>query len=150
MTFTKLGDVLEWIQQIHRELSELCGHAARDSDERKALLAQSFRGWEETLSGLLKKLDEPLRGSVLETRVQFVPDEGLKESLAELKATRGSSPEALLDAAMEVQRSIITLVTQLRDGMQVPAAREALANLAAFEQSVERKLGRTRLTERDV
>lgn len=150
MTFTKLGEVLERIQQIHRRLSDLCAEAASQSDERRTLLAESFQGWEETLSGLLENLDEPLRGSVLDTWVQFVPDEGLKEPLAELEESRSGSTEALLDAAMKVQRGIIDLVTRLRDGMKVPAAREALANLAAFEESVEKKLGRIRLTERDI
>ena len=149
MAYAQLREVFDKIRRVHQEAAQCCANLADGPDQRLSLLADLFRKRERAFARRLKAFEVSEHASLLDTWVQYVPFEGVDETLAALQADRAQGSSATLKACLELQQRIARFLRELADNLSAPKAHDFLQSLADSEESAVKDFGMAMLTEND-
>ena len=149
MAYAQLREVFHRIHRVHEEAARCCAHLADGSDRRLSLLADLFRKRERAFARRLKAFEVGAHASLLDTWVQYVPFEGVEETLADLQADQAQGSSATLKTCLELQQRIARFLRELADNLSAPKVQEFIQSLADSEESAAKDFGMAMLTEND-
>ncbi|MBX3437924.1 MAG: hypothetical protein KF861_10570 [Planctomycetaceae bacterium] len=134
MTYRQIKDIVAWMQQVHRQLQfRLDEPIVTDSRTQSILLA--LRREERELQVILARYHAQGEGAILETWLQYVPDDDVCATLAAVEFSSEMSPDEIVVRKLKIDQALATLLGQLAEETSVPRIQEFFRNLREHVES---------------
>lgn len=141
MSYQRVCDILSRVHTFHEELRAYYEGLAADSrDERFELLLQEMKGQENNFARCLERYTPEATQGILETWLQFVPDDSVRAALAENDLEPDMSPNEVVRRALEVNRELKELHRQLADQTSAPRVQELFRDLLVLEDGKDARV----------
>lgn len=136
MPFRKVDDILELVKSFHQKMRHALGRVGEESNsETVEWLSEQLRlhelHWQAALSGYEKQTAE----GVLDTWLQYIPDEEVRAQLDAIEVRREMTLEELSDENVRFRQALIRLYESLANGSSAPRVQELFQQLLEFEQT---------------
>lgn len=137
MPFRKVEDILKLVESFHKSMRYALEQVEEEShSESVAWLSQQLRAhelhWQAALSGYEKRVVE----GVLDTWLQYIPDEEVREELHAINVRRDMSLDELTDVNVRFRQALIRLYESLASGSSAPRVQELFEQLLEYEKAV--------------
>lgn len=140
MSVLQIRDVLGLIRGYHQGLAErlqsLSGHV---SDERVCMLLEYMAVHELSFVKTLASYQKDAGEGVLNTWLQFVPDDAIGDALSRLEFSAEMPAAEILNVVLAFDRALIEMYRELAAESSVPHVQELFANLLDQEERKDRK-----------
>lgn len=146
MASKRLRDVLDrvrWFTATLIERYEDLGESALD--RRTRALVEYMARHEQQLNAGLKAYEDDTAERILDTWLQFVPDENLEAVFADLDLRPDLSVDEVVERAMTFDRALIELYRALAETTEVPEIRDLFTSLTAMEDGKDRQYSKALL-----
>jgi hypothetical protein len=146
MPSQRICDILDRVRSVHQRLLEryqALNHVTHD-EEVQLLLADLERR-ESTFIGCLEGFKVEGSRQVLESWLQFVPEEVIRLEEFTSQLPPAESVEGLVNEVIEVNRSLQGAYRALADCCDLPKVRELFENLAQWEENLDKHLSKVLL-----
>ncbi|MEX0716455.1 MAG: hypothetical protein WD066_07710 [Planctomycetaceae bacterium] len=139
MAYRQVRDILKDIRNVHRQLADFYeSWDGRARDQRAAAVLTHVGRHEEFFKESLARYEPRAAEGILDTWIQYPPDETLNDALEEV----GLSPEMSVDDVVEVvlrmDRALIEAYRQLADSTAAPRVKELFESLMELEETKNR------------
>lgn len=136
MTWKQVGDVVDQIRNAHRRIHEALEQPRGDTvDPRTRALLDSLQREGEELDRILEQAGNQGKQRLMDTWLQYVPDEELQNRLNDFHVTSDLSADEIVARKLEIDEALISLLQQLEQNCSVPRLREFFDMLLQFVQS---------------
>lgn len=134
-SYQQIKDIIQILRRVHTEIGNLCkAGGATLGDTKVGLLLETFA---QRQQHMVKFLDTSERGAddkVVETWIQFVPDEQVENRLKSMQAVE-TRPEEFPKHVIGVQQEIAELIRTVKDEPESEEVKEFLQALADREHA---------------
>jgi rubrerythrin len=103
-------------------------------DERARLLLDYLREHEENFKNVLRRYSQEEHSGVLDTWIQYDPEEDLRRALEESEMRPGMSLDELLAQAQRFNQAVISFYREALAQTNAPRVRELFESLLAMEE----------------
>lgn len=137
MTYQRVGDILNVIRSYHqrfRKALEAIEHSA--GLELTESLAKQLQAHEFHWQIALKEYGEAGEEAVLQSYIQYVPDDGVKEALQNIEPTPEMSVDDVRQLVIQFHSALADLYGTLKDEVSAPRVKEFFTRLHGLEQSL--------------
>lgn len=136
MTYQQVRDVVARIRTTHQQLRDaLEGTEAETSDPRAQLMEKWLSQEEEQLQLTLAQYGVEGEKELLDTWLQYVPDEEVLDKLKSLEFRPNLPAEDLVARKMEFDQAMMAFLKQLADETSVPRVEEFFRTLLENAES---------------
>lgn len=136
-TFQQVRDVVSHIQAAHKQLRDALEQPRPDArDPRTRVMLEVLGREEQQLQVALAKYLADGSQALLDTWLQYVPDEDLLTTLHSIRFTRDMSPDEAVARKLEFDEALMALLRQLADETAVPQVREFFSSLLSELETV--------------
>jgi hypothetical protein len=132
MAYQQVREILQSVRQFHRRLRQDAEETYGDtSDPRSQFLLKSLSRSEREMDQALREYEEEEGdNSVLETWIQYIPDDDLQATILEGKLPPGATPGEVLEWRREIDESLVEFYRQLASQVSAARAEELFESLA--------------------
>jgi hypothetical protein len=136
-TFQQVRDILNVIREYHQRFRTALEdvECTADSDLTVAL-AQQLQLHEQRWRNALKKYGDAGEEAVLNSYIQYVPDDGVREMLVSIQVTPEMSMGDFRQLVIRFHSALTELYGTLRDEVDAPHVKELFTSLHDMEQSL--------------
>lgn len=135
-SYKQVRDVLQHVRTFHRRLREYYEDASEQtSNERIELLLEFLSDHEKDLERGLSRYEPQAAEGILNTWMQYVPDDVLERAFAEIPLHEDSSEEEIIDAATRFIDALVDLYATLVQSTEAPRVKELFASLLELEKT---------------
>lgn len=143
MAWKQVRDVLKHVRDFYHQLHEFYeGLADHTHDERLALLVKYMGRHEENIHRALDQYEKQAAEAILNTWLQYVPDESLEAALKDLEVHPEMTVEDVIECSMQLDRALIDLYSGLGSEVNAPRVQEMFTSLLEMEQAKENQYSR--------
>ena len=138
MPAKQVKDVLRWMQSVHKDVcSRFESLGTHVENERVRLLLDYIRGKEKLLAQSLHQYEEDAPEAVLETWVQFYPDEvqDRRRFLDDLEDD--ATLDGVVEQCQQVDRSLIKTCQTIAEEAESEPVRGLFTSLARLEENMD-------------
>ncbi len=108
MPSKQIRDILEHVREFHRSLHDFYEECSEETeDERVKALLDYIGRHEGNFNEALARYEETAARGVLDTWLQFAPDETLNQALKKVEFTPGVSPDEVIQVALDPNSQMI-------------------------------------------
>lgn len=137
MAYRKVEDILGLVESFHKRMRFALERVEAEShSEMVEWLSQQLRThelhWQAALSGYEKRVAE----GVLDTWLQYIPDEDVRAELDSIQVRRDMTLDELTDVNVRFRQALIQLYESLASGSSAPRVQELFQQLLEYEKSV--------------
>lgn len=130
MSYRQISDILESIRQFHdRITNELQRHSQCSSDPRIDLLSDYVKHQREAIAQAVRRDEQDTSINVLETWVQFTPEEKIRAALKKLQLREAEPVGVLFTRVMEADQALLELYESLSEQTSAERVREFINSL---------------------
>jgi hypothetical protein len=130
MSYRQISDILKTVNQFHdRLMREIQRHSQCSDDPRLDLLADYLKHQRGVLQEAVKRDQEDESQNVLDTWIQFTPDDELKESIKKLQLKEGEPVAELFTRVLEADQALLDLYEILSEQTSAERVREFFNSL---------------------
>lgn len=130
MTYQQVRDVVKLLRQSHQQLRDALEEPrARSGDSRTRLMLEALRREEQELQIALARYDAEGQESLLNTWLQYVPDEELRQVQEAIEFTPDMGAEDVVLHKLAYDQALLELLRQLCDETSVPRVQEFFCGL---------------------
>lgn len=134
--------MLEYAKSFHLRLRDYYEELSEDArDERLALLLEYMSRHEKNMSAALADYQPQAAKGILNTWLQFVPEEPIQQALAENEVRSDMSVGQVVQRALKVDQGLIDLYGELADTTAVPRVQELFTSLLEQERRKQEQFG---------
>lgn len=136
MTYQQVRDIVARIRRCHQQLRDALdtpGNRAKDS--RTQLILDSLRREEQELQLLLGRYGAQGEESLLNTWLQYVPDDDLAQIVASIEFGPELTAEEVVIRKLEFDNALIDLLETLSEETSAPRIREFFRSLVENAES---------------
>lgn len=140
MTYQQVRDVVKLLRQSHQKLRDAIEKPrSRSEDSRTRLMLEALRREEQQLQIALAKYEDDTQGreSLLDTWLQFVPDEELRQVQETIEFSPDMSAEDVVLRKLAYDQALLGLLRQLCEETSVPRVQEFFC---ALRDNVESRI----------
>jgi rubrerythrin len=144
MPSKQIRDILDYVRKFHcclHDFYEACGEETED-ERVKALLDYMGRH-EGNFNKALARYEETAAQGVLDTWLQFAPDETLNQAFKKVELTPGMSPDEVIQVALDLDKTLLTLYEELAQSTSAPHVKELFMNLLQMEEGKDHQYARS-------
>lgn len=147
MAYQRVRDVLDHVTDLHERLRGLAVRATDGtSDERSVILGEFIEEHEGRVRKAIAKAAPASDDLVLDTWLQFAPNEQVEKEIEALRREVDSHPDmdphVLVSRLVQVQSSIVRLYEILEAESNAPRVREFFASLKELEDEAGKRVVR--------
>ncbi|MEQ8855889.1 MULTISPECIES: hypothetical protein [Gimesia] len=137
MAYRKVEDILGLVESFHKRMRQALERVEVESrSESVEWLSKELRAhelhWQAALNGYGKRVAE----GVLDTWLQYIPDEDVREQLDSIRVQRDMTLDELNDMNIRFRQALIQLYESLANGSSAPRVKELFEQLLEYEKSV--------------
>lgn len=137
MTYQQVGDILNVIRDYHRRFRNALENVEVSAGfELTESLARFLQIHEVHWQKALKEYGDEGEEAVLNSYIQYVPDEGVQEALEDIRITSDMSTDDVRQLVMQFHSALIDLYGTLTDQVTAPRVKEFFTRLHELENSV--------------
>lgn len=130
MTYQQIRDVVHRMRTSHQQLRDsLESPRSRAGDSRTRLMLEALRREEQDLQLVLGLHGINGDEALLDTWLQYVPDDELFETLESIEFTPDLSPDEVMARKLSYDQALISLLQQLVGQTSVPRVQEFFSTL---------------------
>jgi hypothetical protein len=130
MTYQQVRDVVKLLRRSHQQLRDaLEQHRSRSQDSRTRLMLEALRREEQQLQIALARYDAQGQEALLDTWLQYVPDEELRQAQEAIEFTPDMTAEEVVVRKLTYDQALLDLLGQLCAETSVPRVQEFFCNL---------------------
>lgn len=143
MAYHKVQDILELVESFHKQMRQALDRVSQEADADSVewlsrQLRQHELHWQAALSGYEKRVAE----GVLDTWLQYFPDEEIRRQIDSIVIRRDMTLEELTDLNVRFRQALIDLYETLSQASSAPRVHELFQQLMEHEQAVVSKQSR--------
>lgn len=136
MTYQQVRDVVARIRAAHQQLRDALEQPrTRAKDARTRQMLENLRQEEQQLQIALAQSRSHEADDLLNTWLQYVPDEELVRTIAEIEFTPEMSAEDVVARKLHFDQALIDLLRQLSQETAVPRVQEFFGSLLEQAES---------------
>ena len=140
MNFQQVRDILNCVREYHRQFSDVISSVAQhSSDSRVEQIAMAMRQHEQHWQTTLANYRKDGEIAMLETWIQYVPDEPLHGQLEKIAMNADITIDDLTSIAVGFREALISLYSTLATSVSVPRVQQLFAQLLEMEESTLRQ-----------
>ncbi|WP_417379141.1 hypothetical protein [Gimesia sp.] len=137
MAYHKVQDILELVESFHRQMRQALDRVSQEANSDSVeWLSQQLRQhelhWQAALSAYEKRVAE----GVLDTWLQYFPDEEVHRQIDSIVIKREMTLEELTDLSIRFRQALIDLYETLSQASSAPRVHELFQQLQEYEQAV--------------
>lgn len=137
MAYRKVEDILGLVESFHKRMRQALERVEVESrSESVEWLSKELRvhelHWQAALNGYGKRVAE----GVLDTWLQYIPDEDVREQLDSIRVQRDMTLDELNDMNIRFRQALIQLYESLASASSAPRVKELFEQLLEYEKSV--------------
>ncbi|WP_417395345.1 hypothetical protein [Gimesia chilikensis] len=137
MAYRKVEDILGLVESFHKRMRQALERVEVESrSESVEWLSKELRvhelHWQAALNGYGKRVAE----GVLDTWLQYIPDEDVREQLDSIRVQRDMTLDELNDMNIRFRQALIQLYESLANASSAPRVKELFEQLLEYEKSV--------------
>lgn len=138
MSYQQVRDILNDIREHHRKFRKALAHVEEQSGQKADVewIANGLRRHEEHWETALARYGREGEESILNTWVQFTPDESIREALDDLVVKPDMTLEDVTELAVKFHTSLVETYATLSRAVSAPRAQELFSRLLELEQTV--------------
>jgi hypothetical protein len=135
MAYKQVRELLDRVKRYHRQLEDLYEWLEDESaDPRARLLLNYLREHEQNFKNVLAQYGREEHRGVLDTWIQYDPEEDLRRALEEAELRTGMPLEELLAQAHRFSQAVVSFYREARDQTNAPRVQELFDSLLAMEE----------------
>lgn len=136
MTYQQIRDVVKRMRTAHQQLREALERPrTRVGDARARMMLEALRQEEQELQLALGLFGARGEESLLNTWLQYVPDDDVVEALNQIEFTSDMSADEVVSRKLEFDQTLMDLLRQLSGQTAVPRVEEFFTTLLENAQS---------------
>lgn len=136
MTYQQVRDVVETIRGAHQQMRDaLEAPRTRTQDRRTETLLAALRQEEQQLQLALARFGTDGSSGILDTWLQYVPDEELRQELDDVDFSPEMTAEDIVGRKLQFDQALIALLGQLTEETAVPRVQELFQALLDHARS---------------
>jgi hypothetical protein len=140
MTFQQVHDIFNRVRDYHRQFRDAAAHVQRESGNASVeWIANGIREHEQNWQIALAMDSSNDEVQILETWIQYVPDESLVQELEAIVVTKEMTINDVAELAIRFHSTLLNLYTALSNQVSAPRAQELFTRLAELEKTVVAK-----------
>lgn len=139
MAYRQVRDILKDIRDCHRTLADFYEdweHHAQD--QRAQAVLRHVGNHEEFFTEALARYEPRAAEGILDTWIQYPPDETLKDAFEEVELTPETSVDDVVEVVLRMDRALIDAYRQLADSTAAPRVTELFESLLELEETKNR------------
>lgn len=131
MSYKQVRDILDVLRSFHRQLRDALEQVRPTSrDRRTQFLLESIRHDEQAMNVAIAMYQRHGGVNILQTWIQYIPDEETRRLLNTTHFTSDMSPEEMLSRKTRIDKSLADLYRQLAGQTSAARVAEFFDNLA--------------------
>ena len=135
MAYQQVREILQSVRQFHRRLRLAAENEYGDNnDPRSQFLLKSLSRSEQEMGHALKEYENEGNRAVLETWIQYIPDDDLQATILGENPPPGASPLEILEWRREIDVALGEIYRQLARQVSAPRAAELFESLAGLPE----------------
>jgi len=136
MTYQQVRDVVRKMRGAHQQLRDALERPrSQTGDARTRLMLEALRREEQELQLALAQYGTQGQESLLNTWLQYVPDEEVMDTLDRIEFTPEMSADEVVAAKLDFDQALMALLRQLAEQTAAPRVRELFTTLLENIQS---------------
>jgi hypothetical protein len=136
MNYQQVRDVVGVIRKAHQQLRDALEEPrCRSNDDRAQKLLAALRQGEQQLQMALARFGANGNDGLLDTWLQYVPEEDLHRVLSHIEFTPRMSADDIVVRKLEFDQALIAFLRQLRDQTSIPRVEEFFGVLVQYAES---------------
>jgi hypothetical protein len=129
-TYQQVRDVVKLLRRSHQQLRDALEEPrSRSDDSRTRLMLEALRREEQQLQIALARYDGQGQEALLNTWLQYVPDEELRQVQEAIEFTPDMTAEEVVMRKVEYDQALLELLHQLCEETSVPRVQEFFCDL---------------------
>lgn len=151
MHFKTVKDVVDFSRRLHVQISELYERLSQDTAQaRVSMLLDYLKRHEKHLEETLCKFEKDKSQSVLNSWLQYAPDQNLDDVLASININNEMDVDDVVLMALKLDDYFIDLYQGMVDSSGSSAVKAVFQNLLDMEQQEKIQLAKTALQVHDI
>lgn len=139
MAYRQVRDILKDIEGFHRTLARFYREwESRSRDERAQALLAHVRRHEEFFKQSLARYEPRAAQGILDTWIQYPPDEQLNGALAEIEFHPDMCVDDVAEVVLRMDAALLEAYRQLADSTAAPSVSELFETLLELEETKNR------------
>ena len=131
----QVRDILKSIREVHQQLAARYRELdAESSDERIKLLLEDMERREDAYDACIREYESSESTAILETWLQFVPDEAVRISHIKEQLAKPCSLSELVNETLQLNSRLCDAYLTLAKEAPIPELQELFADLAQLEE----------------
>jgi hypothetical protein len=140
-TYAPVREVVEYLQSVHAGLRDHCRRLAADtSDEKPKMLLETLGRHEEDLHRTLVSTAREQSQEILETWIQYLPNEPIDDELKSLSKIPAGGWEEASESVLNTHNYIIDFCQRIVRQLSAPQVEEFFLSLANVERKKNKLL----------
>jgi hypothetical protein len=137
MTYRKVGDILDAIRDYHKQFRQKLEDVEGAADfTLTESLAEQLQVHEQQWQIALKEYGDQGEYAVLNTYIQYIPDDALQNFFQSVAVTSQMSTDDVRQLVMRFHSALVDLYGTLKDEVSAPRVKEFFVRLHDLEQSL--------------
>ncbi len=142
-TFTQVSQILEFAQDFHQHCADLY-HQLRDQSDSYALelLIDKMESHERAMKQCLERYRHIAPASIMETWVQFAPEESANTIIRKLRPDGNLSPDAIFTYGKELDAALTNTYVHLAEDAESEDVRDlfsSLLQMIKYDEKIRRE-----------
>ncbi|QDU38598.1 hypothetical protein Mal4_29270 [Maioricimonas rarisocia] len=130
MAYHQVRDIFEQVRKFHREFrNALLESEPHQHDLDVEALIELARDEERADEACLARYSSDAEPNILDTWIQYVPDEGVVRTIQEAEVSPGMDLNEIIEKKIEFDDALVQLYAQLGDQVSGPRLQEAFRSL---------------------
>ncbi len=135
MHYETVKDVVDHSRQLHQQISQFYHKLSeKNAQARVSMLLEFLQRHEANLADTLNKFEKDKSQKVLDSWLQFSPDQDLNQELAEMEVNENMDADDVVEVALKLDKYFIDLYQDMVDGATSSAVKEVFQNLLDMEE----------------
>jgi rubrerythrin len=149
MSYKQVHEVLERVKLFYQQLSDYYEDLSDDlpEDDQVHRLLEYMGRHEKAFNRTLAKYERDAAEGVLNTWLQYAPDERTWRALQHAEIRPDMSLDEVMEQALDVDQDLRDMYRQLADESSVPRVQELFQSLLEMQESKDAQYARTLLDE---
>lgn len=140
MSYRQISDILNTVSEFHEQLTqEIRRHSACNSDPRLDLLTDYVKHQRDAIARVVRREREDSSNGVLQTWLQYTPEEEIRAALKKLELREGEPVEALVTRVVQADQALRDLYKILSEQTSAERVREFFKSLRDASLSFARQ-----------
>lgn len=151
MHYQTVKDVVDHSRQLHQDISGLYAKLSEDQTQvRVGMLLEYLKRHEDNLEQSLDQFESDKSQKVLESWLQYTPDQDVSDVLLGLTISDHMSTDQVVDMALKLDDFFIELYQEIIDHSASSSVKVVFQNLLDMEQQEKISMAKTALQLNDM